>query len=56
VKGKKLHAALKVVVKAAGKDDKLLDSFTIPEGFIVAEELKALIEKAVALGSEPGVA
>jgi len=55
VKGKKLHAALKVIVKAAGKNDKLLDSFTIPNGFAVAEELKAIIEKAVASGSEPGV-
>ena len=55
VKGKKLHAALKVVVKAAGKDDKLLDNFTIPKGLVVAEELKVLIEKAVSSGGEPVV-
>lgn len=48
VKGKKLHAALKPIVKAAGKDDSLLNSFHIPEGFVAAPELKLLIEKAVA--------
>lgn len=44
VKGKKLHAALKVVAKNHRKDDKLLDAFAIPEGIVVAEDLKALIE------------
>lgn len=48
VKGKRLHAALKTVVKAAGKNDSLLNSFTIPVDFTVAPELKALIEEAVA--------
>lgn len=48
VKGKKLHAALKPIVKAAGKDDSLLNSFHIPEGYVAAPELKVLIEKAVA--------
>jgi ABC-type cobalamin/Fe3+-siderophores transport system ATPase subunit len=48
VKGKKLHAALKGVAKAAGKDDRLLDNFAIPEGFRVAEDLKSVIEDAVA--------
>lgn len=48
VMGKKLHAALKGVAKAAGKDDRLLDNFTIPEGFTVAEDLKSIIEDAVA--------
>ena len=48
VKGKKLHAALKPIVKAAGKDDSLLNSFHIPEGYVAAPDLKVLIEKAVA--------
>lgn len=48
VKGKKLHAALKPVVKAAGKNDGLLNAFTIPEGFVVAPQLKSLIEEAIA--------
>ncbi|MFC6621411.1 ATP-dependent nuclease [Novosphingobium panipatense] len=47
VKGKRLHAALKTVVKAAGKNDSLLNSFAIPIDFTVAPELKALIEEAV---------
>lgn len=47
VKGKKLHAALKIVAKKYRKDDKLLDAFTIPEGFIVAEDLRAVIEGAL---------
>ena len=48
VKGKKLLAALKVIAKAAGKDDRLLDNFTIPVGLCVAEDLKSVIENAVA--------
>lgn len=48
VKGKKLHAALKPIVKAAGKDNSLLNSFHIPEGYVAAPDLKVLIEKAVA--------
>nr|WP_269464851.1 ATP-binding protein [Cupriavidus taiwanensis] len=51
VKGKKLHAALKTVVKAVGKDDALLNAFTIPIGYTVAPELKAMIEDAVASDS-----
>ena len=47
VKGKKLLAALKVVAKANGKDEKLLDAFTIPGGFEVAADLRAIIETAV---------
>lgn len=47
VKGKKLHAALKPVVKAAGKNDGLLNALTIPNGFVLAPELKSLIEEAV---------
>ncbi|EDT05848.1 hypothetical protein BamIOP4010DRAFT_0585 [Burkholderia ambifaria IOP40-10] len=48
VKGKRLHAALKTIVKAAGMDDAPLNAFAIPTGFTVAPELKALIEQAVA--------
>ncbi|UMY16782.1 AAA family ATPase [Methylobacterium organophilum] len=47
VKGKKLHAALKPIVKAAGKNDGLLNGFMIPEGFVLASELKSIIEEAV---------
>lgn len=46
VKGKKLLSALKVVAKANGKDEKLLDAFTIPGGFEVASDLRAIIEAA----------
>ncbi len=48
VKGKRLHAALKPVVKAAGRNDGLLNAFIIPHGFVLAPELKFLIEEAVA--------
>ncbi|MFL1463493.1 ATP-dependent nuclease [Roseococcus sp. DSY-14] len=48
VKGKRLHAALKTVVKADGLDDSLLNAFTIPTGYTVAPELKVLIEEAFA--------
>lgn len=48
VKGKKLHAALKTVIKSAGFDDGPLNAFAIPTGYIVAPELKALIEEATA--------
>jgi len=48
VKGKRLHAALKVVAKEAGRDSGLLNAFSIPSGFTVAPELKALIDEAVA--------
>ena len=51
VKGKRLHAALKPVIKKAGLDDALLHSSTIPIGYTVAPELKALIEEAVASDS-----
>lgn len=47
VKGKKLHKALKPIVKKDGKDDKLLDAFTIPERFVVAEDLRAILESAL---------
>lgn len=51
VKGKKLHAALKTVIKAKKLDDSLLNAFVIPAGYIVAPELKALIEEATASGA-----
>lgn len=47
VKGKKLHKALKQIVKKAGKDNKLLDAYTIPDGFVVAEDLKVILEAAL---------
>jgi ABC-type cobalamin/Fe3+-siderophores transport system ATPase subunit len=47
VKGKKLLAALKVMAKSNGKDDKLLDNFTIPSSFEIAIDLKKVIEVAV---------
>ena len=50
VKGKKLHKALKQIVKNAGKDDKLLDAFAIPDNFVVAEDLKEILETAIKLG------
>jgi len=48
VKGKRLLASLKTVVKAAKFDDVLLNSLVIPSGYTVASELKALIETAIA--------
>jgi len=48
VKGKKLLAALKPVVKAAGMNDGLLNAYTIPAGFTLAPDLKAVIEEALA--------
>ena len=52
VKGKLLHAALKPIVKAAGKDPALLDSYVIPITFTMAPALKALLEQAVASAVE----
>jgi predicted ATPase len=51
VKGKKLHAALKTIVKVAGHNDSLLNAFAIPPGHTVATQLKTLIEKAASNGS-----
>lgn len=51
VKGKKLLAALKTVVKAAKFDDARLNSLVIPSGYTVAPELKALLEIAIASDS-----
>lgn len=44
VLGKTLHKALKVEVKAAGRDDKLLDRFSVPEGYEVASDLRLILE------------
>lgn len=46
VKGKRLLASLKTVVKAEKFDDALLNSLVIPSGYTVAPELKALLETA----------
>lgn len=53
VLGKSLWKQLKTVVKAAGHDDKLLDTFAIPEGFEVAPSLKEVLLKAVATPEAP---
>ena len=47
VKGKRLLASLKTVVKAGKLDDALLNSLVIPSGYTVAQELKALLETAI---------
>lgn len=47
VKGKKLLASLKPVIKAEKLDDTRLNSLAIPKGYTVAPELKALIEAAI---------
>ncbi|VWC22282.1 translation initiation factor IF-2 [Burkholderia aenigmatica] len=44
VLGKTLHKALKVEVKASGYDDKLLDRFSVPEGYEVASDLRSILE------------
>lgn len=48
VKGKKLLAQIKVVATQNGYSDKLLNTFTIPEGFTVAPDLKLILERALA--------
>ncbi len=48
VKGKKLLAQIKVVATKNGYSDKLLNTFTIPEGFTVAPDLKLILERALA--------
>ena len=48
VLGKKLHAALKPVLKAAGKDDGKLHKLVIPKGFVLAPDLKEALELAFA--------
>ena len=44
VKGKKLLAALKVVVKADGHDDKMLNAYRISPNYEVAPDLRRLLE------------
>lgn len=51
VKGKKLLASLKQIIKAVDHDETLLNSYTVPNGYTVAPELKALIEAAIASDS-----
>ena len=47
VKGKKLHKALKAIVKNNGLDDKLIDGFYVPNGFTVAPDLKDILLQAL---------
>ena len=51
VKGKKLLASLKTVVKAAGHDDSRLNALEIPNGYTIASELKSIIETAISSDS-----
>lgn len=48
VKGKKLLAALKEVVKAAGHDDKLLNAYRVSNNHEVAGDLRVLLEACLA--------
>ena len=48
VLGKRLHKALKVEVKAANYNDKLLDRFSIPRSYEVAPELRSILERILA--------
>lgn len=50
VKGKKLLGQIKVVATKNGYNANLLNTFTIPEGFTVAPDLKQILEKAIARG------
>ena len=50
--GKTLHKALKVEVKRAGYDDKLLDRFSIPKDYEVATGLRLILEGVLADGKE----
>lgn len=54
VKGKKLLGQLKVVLKEAGRDEKLLNSYRIPAGVEVASDLRVLLETC--LGPAGGLA
>lgn len=47
VLGKDLHNALKTVAKKAGKDDRLLHNFSIPDAFPMAPDLRRTIERAL---------
>jgi energy-coupling factor transporter ATP-binding protein EcfA2 len=50
VKGKSLHCALKVVAKENGKDASLLNSYSIPTGFVVAQDLEHVVREAITTG------
>lgn len=47
VKGKKLLASIKEVIKKDGRNISDLNHWRIPDGFMVAPELKLLIEKSI---------
>lgn len=47
VKGKKLLAQIKVVAVKKGHSDEPLNSFSIPDSFTVAPDLKEILQKAV---------
>lgn len=47
VKGKKLLGQIKVIAVKKGHSDEPLNSFSIPDGFTVAPELKEILQKAV---------
>jgi ABC-type cobalamin/Fe3+-siderophores transport system ATPase subunit len=49
VKGKKLLAALKTVIKSNGYNEKKLDCYTIPDGITIAEDLHDLIKRVLIL-------
>lgn len=51
VKGKKLLASLKTVVKAANQKDGFLNSYVIPNGYTIASELKELLITAIETAS-----
>ncbi|MGU3492895.1 ATP-dependent nuclease [Xanthobacteraceae bacterium A53D] len=48
VVGKDLLGQLKLIIHTEGYNSKLLDKFTIPEGFELAPDLRTMIESAVA--------
>lgn len=48
VKGKKLLGQIKVLATKNGYDENLLNTFTIPESFTIAPDLKEILEKAIA--------
>jgi len=45
--GKSLLKALKPIIKQAGHDDKLLNNLTLPEGYEMAPDLKAVLVEAL---------
>lgn len=47
ITGKKVHKSLKVVIKQEGEDDKKLNSYLIPDGLFIGEDLKWKIEESL---------